>query len=104
MLITLVGSNVRFKTYPAGRGFFLARVLACTKSFASLVFRVVDKTQTTSCMPKDLPEKQKTSSSRVFKTTVKPGNHSCSNLTSRPWVALTFTILVLDIWITFSGV
>ena len=27
--------------YPASRGFFLASLLACTKSFASLVFWVV---------------------------------------------------------------
>ena len=29
------------KLYPANRGFFLASLLACTKSFASLVFHVV---------------------------------------------------------------
>ena len=27
--------------YPASRGFFLASLLACTKSFPSLVFRIV---------------------------------------------------------------
>ena len=30
-----------FKTYPASRGCFLGSLLACTKSFESLVFRVV---------------------------------------------------------------
>ena len=31
----------RYFSYPASRGFFPASLLACTKSFTSLVFRVV---------------------------------------------------------------
>ena len=71
MLIALVGSNVRFKAYPAGRGFFLERLftmyevvrvssISCSRLDANDFVHAKRLTRLTSC-------------SKVFKTTIKIG-------------------------------
>ena len=54
---TVDKTKYSFRQYPASRGFFLASLLACTKSFASLVFRAVGL----------LTCQKETSASRVFR-------------------------------------
>ena len=92
MLIPLVSSNVRF--FLSGKLFSMyefVRVSSISRGHQE---------RTTSYMLKDSPEE--TSASRVSKTTIKTGSHNCSNLTCSSCVALTFTVLVADIWITCS--